>query len=136
MPTYEYRCLDCKRRFEVVLSYSEYGKKEISCPTCESFNITRRIGRIRIKKNSESRLEELADPANLAALDDNPQVLGSMMRKMSDEVGEEMPPEFDEVVTRLEKGQSPDQIEKELPELADSSTDSVSDFSEPQHSDL
>jgi hypothetical protein len=40
-----------------------------------------------------------------------------MMRDMSREVGEEMPPEFDEVVNRLEKGQSPDDIERELPDL-------------------
>ncbi len=119
MPTYEYRCLNCQRLFEVILSYSEYGEKEISCPFCESFDITRRIGRIRLKKSAENRLKEMADPANLAAMDDNPQALGSMMRHMSDEIGEEMPPEFDEVVNRLEKGQTPDQIEKDLPDLAD-----------------
>ncbi|MAT43597.1 MAG: hypothetical protein CL609_14765 [Anaerolineaceae bacterium] len=123
MPTYEYRCMECQRRFEVFLSYSEYGKKEISCPFCESFQVTRRLSKVRIKKNAESRLEEMADPSKLAAMEDNPQVLGSMMRHMSDEIGEEMPPEFDEVVNRLEKGQSPDQIEKELPDLADASPD-------------
>ena len=36
---------------------------------------------------------------------------------MGRELGEEMPPEFDDVVDRLEKGQSPDEIEKELPDL-------------------
>jgi hypothetical protein len=40
-----------------------------------------------------------------------------MMRKMGTEMGEEMPPEFGEVVDRLEKGQSPEDIEKELPDL-------------------
>jgi hypothetical protein len=43
--------------------------------------------------------------------------MGRFMRKMGNELGEEMPPEFDEVVDRLEKGQSPDEIEKELPDL-------------------
>ncbi len=117
MPIYEYQCLDCRRRFEVALSYSEYGKKEIKCPRCQSDNIHRRIGNVRIKKNAESRLEEMADPAKLSALEDDPQALGSMMRQMSDEIGEDMPPEFDEVVNRLEKGQTPDQIEKEVPDL-------------------
>ncbi len=36
---------------------------------------------------------------------------------MSSEVGEEMGPEFSEVVDRLEAGQSPDEIEKQLPDL-------------------
>jgi len=40
-----------------------------------------------------------------------------MMRKMGNELGEEMPPEFDEVVDRLEKGQSPEEIEEALPDL-------------------
>jgi len=40
-----------------------------------------------------------------------------MMRKMGKEMGEEIPPEFNEVVDRLEKGQSPKDIEKELPDL-------------------
>ena len=43
--------------------------------------------------------------------------MGRMMRKMGNEMGEEMPPEFSEVVDRLEKGQSPEDIEKELPDL-------------------
>ena len=36
---------------------------------------------------------------------------------MSSELGDEAGPEFDEVVDRLEKGQNPEEIEKELPDL-------------------
>jgi hypothetical protein len=36
---------------------------------------------------------------------------------MGNEMGEELPPEFDDVVDRLEKGQSPEEIEKEMPDL-------------------
>jgi hypothetical protein len=39
------------------------------------------------------------------------------MRKMSSEMGEDLGPEFTEVVERLEKGQSPEDIEQELPDL-------------------
>jgi hypothetical protein len=42
-----------------------------------------------------------------------------MMRKMGQEMGEEIGPEFDEVVDRLESGQSPDEIEKAIPELGE-----------------
>ena len=117
MPSYEYRCLNCKRRFEVILSYSEYSQKTIHCSHCGSENVQRRIGRIRFARSDESRLENLADPASLAGLEDDPRALGRMMRQMSSEVGEEMGPEFDEVVHRLESGQSPDQIENDLPDL-------------------
>jgi putative FmdB family regulatory protein len=117
MPHYEYRCLDCRRRFDIVMSYSEYGKLEIQCPNCESRNVQRRIGRVRFARSSESRLENLADPASLEGLDEDPKALGRMMRQMSSEVGEEMGPEFDEVVGRLEAGQNPEDIEKDLPDL-------------------
>jgi len=43
--------------------------------------------------------------------------MGQMMRKMGKEMGEELPPEFDEVVDRLESGQSPEDIESALPDL-------------------
>lgn len=118
MPYYPYRCLDCHKRFEVFLSYSEYGTRPVLCPFCNSQNVQRRITRVRIAKSEESRLEELADPSMLAGLEDDPKALGRMMRRMGDELGEELPPEFDEVVDRLEAGQSPEEIEKALPDLA------------------
>ena len=121
MPSYEYRCLDCQKRFEVFLSYDHYGNVDIRCTHCDSTNIMRKIGRIRIAKSEDSRMDDLAsdfsDPAALAGLEDDPKALGQMMRKMSSEMGEDMGPEFDEVIDRLEKGQSPDEIEKALPDL-------------------
>ncbi len=117
MPNYEYRCEDCHRRFEVFFSYADYGKEAVLCPRCGSANVHRKIGRIRVAHSDESRLENMANPANLAGLDENPEALGRMMRQMSSQLGEDMGPEFDEVVGRLEAGQTPDKIEEELPGL-------------------
>jgi len=117
MPSYEFRCLDCKRRFDVSMSYSEYGKKTVLCPFCKSENVQRKIGRIRVARTTESRMENLADPSKLAALEDDPRALGNMMREMSSEMGEDMGSEFSEVVDRLEAGQSPEQIERDLPDI-------------------
>jgi len=65
-------------------------------------------------------MESLADPANLAGLDEqDPKSIARWMRKMSQEVGEEMPPELNEVIDRLEAGQSPEEIEASMPELAE-----------------
>jgi len=36
---------------------------------------------------------------------------------MSDEIGEDLGPEFDEVVGRLEAGEDPDEIEESMPDL-------------------
>jgi putative FmdB family regulatory protein len=118
MPNYDFRCLDCNFRFEIFLSFSEYGKRKISCPQCHGLNIQRRIGRIRVSRSEDSRLEDLSDPAALDGLEENPQSMGKMLRKMRSQVGEEVAPEFDEVVGRLESGESPDQIESEMPGLS------------------
>jgi putative FmdB family regulatory protein len=117
MPHYQYRCQQCQRRFEVFLSYSEYGQKVVVCPHCQSANVQRRIGRVRIARSEESRLDRLADPSALAGLDDDPRALGRIMREMGNEIGEDMGPEFSEVVDRLEAGQDPEDIEKALPDL-------------------
>ncbi len=119
MPNYEYRCLDCRRRFTVFISYKDYGVVPVHCSHCQSTHILRRLEKVRIAHSEESRLQNLADPASLDSIDEDPRALGRMMRQMSSETGETMGPEFDEVVKRLEKGQSPDEIEKALPELGE-----------------
>ena len=117
MPTYPYRCLSCKRRFEVFITYAEYGRKAVNCPHCGSSQVQRRIGRVRFARSDDSRLEDIGDPASLEGLEDDPKALGKVMRKMSSEIGEDLGPEFHEVVDRLEAGQSPEDIEKSLPGL-------------------
>lgn len=117
MPNYEYRCLNCRKRFEVFMKFSDYGSQPVVCPYCKSENVQRKIGRVRVARSDESRMESMSDPSALAGLDEDPRALGRMMRQMRGELGEEMGPEFDEVVDRLEKGQDPEQIEKDLPDL-------------------
>jgi putative FmdB family regulatory protein len=128
MPTYDYRCLDCKKKFDVFQTFNEYGNIKVTCKYCASSNVQRRINRVRISKSGTERMQNLANPANMDALEDDPRTLGKMMREMRSELGEEMPPEFDEVVNRLERGHSPEEISQDIPELADDSPD-TSDFS-------
>ena len=117
MPIYEYRCVNCKRRFEKSIAYQDYGVIQVVCPGCSSTNVTRLISRVRVTRNSRQHLAELANPENLDKLEDDPQTLGRMMKEMKSEVGEEMGGEFDEVVDRLERGQSPDEIDQAFPDL-------------------
>jgi putative FmdB family regulatory protein len=116
MPTYDFSCLNCQQQFEVFLTYSEYGSKIVKCVHCGSENVQRRLSRVRIAKSDESRIEGMADSASLEGLEDDPRAMGRMMRKMGREMGEDLPPEFDDVVDRLEAGQSPEEIESALPD--------------------
>lgn len=125
MPIYEFRCINCNHNFEIFLTYQEYGAKSVICPVCDHSGPERIIKPIRIARAGEDRFDAMADPEILAGLDDNPQMLGKMMRQMSQELGEDMGPDFNEVVDRLEKGQSPEDIERDLPDLGSSDVDSL-----------
>jgi len=120
MPIYEYRCHDCRRRVSLFFRSFSDVEDEPTCPRCGGANLTRLISRVAVVRSEESRLDNLADPSSLAGLDeDDPKSIARWMRKMSTEVGEEMPTEFDEVIDRLESGQSPEEIEKSMPDLTD-----------------
>jgi putative FmdB family regulatory protein len=117
MPSYEYRCQDCRKRFEVFMTYAEYGAKTVACPHCGSSSVRRKIGRIRVARSTESRLETMGDAGTLEGLEDNPREMGRMMRKMKSEVGDDMGPMFDEVVGRLESGENPGDIDSSLGDM-------------------
>ena len=119
MPVYEYRCHDCKRRVSIFWrTFSDVDTESITCPRCGGTNLTRLISRVRMVRSEESRLDDLSDPSGLPDLDENdPKSLGRWMRKMSAETGEDLGPEFNEVVGRLEAGEDPESIEKSMPDL-------------------
>jgi putative FmdB family regulatory protein len=129
MPIYEYRCHDCRRR--VSLFYRSYAaiEDEPTCPRCGGTRLSRLISRVAVVRSEDSRLDDLADPSMLGDLDENdPKSMARWMRKMSAEAGEDMPEEFDEVIDRLESGQSPEEIEESMPELGDSLGGGLDEF--------
>jgi hypothetical protein len=100
-------------------SYSEYGSVEPICSHCGSSDLKRVISRVAIAKSEDSRLDSLDPEGMMAGLDeDDPRSLGRFMKKMSSEMGEDMGDDFNEVVDRLESGESPESIEKSMPEIA------------------
>ena len=118
MPNYNYRCQACQRRATLFMTFAEYESAMPLCPHCGSDRLRRRISRVAIARSEDAHFDSLADDSVLAGLDeDDPQALGRMMRKMSHEMGEDLGDEFGEVVDRLEKGQSPEDIERALPDL-------------------
>ncbi len=124
MPRYGYHCQNCGKKFRKFMTYAEYGSTQVICPYCESRELKRLIDKVRIQKSEDSRMNDLestfSNPAALEGLEDDPQAMGALMRRMSREMGDdEMGPEFDEVIDRLEKGQSPEDIEAAMPDLGD-----------------
>jgi putative FmdB family regulatory protein len=114
MPAYSFVCEKCGVRFSRQLSYEDYGAAQVTCPKCGASEVRRRIGRPRMLRGEGSDLASLDDPGDLA---EDPRAMARMMREMSSDMGEELGPEFEEVVDRLDKGQSPEDIERELPDM-------------------
>jgi hypothetical protein len=69
---------------------------------------------VAVVRSEESRLDDMASNPALADLDErDPRSLARWARRMSREMGEELGPEFDEVVERLEAGEMPDDMHEE-----------------------
>lgn len=118
MATYEYRCEKCKRRN----AFTVRGFNPPEAPTCQFCGhapLKRIFSRVAVLRSEEARLEAMSDPSAFGGVDENdPKSMARFMRKMAsemgDEAGEAMPPEFDEVVGRLEAGESPESIEQTM----------------------
>ncbi len=121
MPIYEYQCKSCGQKARKFWrTFAGIDESALECPRCGEQNFQRLVSRVAVLRSEDARLDDLADPSSLAGLDENdPKSIARWMRKMSREVGEDMPPEFDEVIDRLESGQSPEEIEESMPELAE-----------------
>ena len=131
MPIYEYRCGNCHRKVSIFWrSFSTVDESKAQCTFCGSTKLSRLASRVRVIRGGGSQSDsgpaapdagEGADDAmmnELGGLDENdPRALGHFMRKMAAEAGEEMGPEFDEIVGRLEKGEDPEKIEQSMGDL-------------------
>ena len=119
MPIYEYRCGDCKRRVSIFFRSFADTAASPQCPNCGGANLTRLVSRVATVKSEDARMEALSDPSAFGDVDENdPKSMARFMRKMGDQVGgEDLGPEFNEMVDRLESGESPEAIEKSMPDL-------------------
>jgi putative FmdB family regulatory protein len=43
MPTYDYLCSQCKKRFSLSMSIKDHDQRKIKCPKCASTRVTQSI---------------------------------------------------------------------------------------------
>ena len=79
------------------------------CDRCGSTELRRLISRFAVIRSSSGDFDSLDDDAMLSGFDENdPRAMAAWMRRMQRESGEDMGPEFDEMVVRLERGETLD----------------------------
>jgi putative FmdB family regulatory protein len=110
MPIYEYRCGACRRRSSLFYqTFSAAEGAEPRCEHCGSVDVSRLVSRVAFLRSEESRLDDLADDAALADVDENdPRSIARWARKMGEQLGDEAGDEFKEMVDQLESGEMPD----------------------------
>ena len=104
MPIYEFRCLSCKRRTSVFVR-NITADPSGTCEWCGSDKLARLMSKFAVHGGKL----DLDNPASMDGIDESdPRAMARLMRQMGEESGEPMEPEFEDMIARMEAGESPD----------------------------
>lgn len=111
MPIYEFRCNGCRRTVSV-FQRSVNTAVAARCSHCGGDDLTRLISKFAFHRSASSDDfgdDDFDEAAMMEGLDENdPQSVARWARKMGDKLGENLGPEFDEMVERMERGEMPE----------------------------
>lgn len=109
MPIYEYRCTACRRRSSLFfrsLSAAEQGRS--ACPHCGSASLEKLVSRFAPIRSEEEALESMADPSRFGDVDESdPRSVARWARRIGQEMGEDLGPEFEQAIDEMEAGDMP-----------------------------
>ena len=46
MPTYEYHCRECGKKFSVTLTFSEHDQARVACPRCKARKVEQQFSTV------------------------------------------------------------------------------------------
>jgi len=133
MPIYEFFCKDCNTIFNFFSSRVNTDKRP-DCPKCGREQIEKMMSRFatigKAKEEGddplagidETRMEQafeglMREAENIN--EEDPRQMATLMRKFSDKTGISLGDQMEEALSRMESGEDPDQIEKEMGDLMD-----------------
>lgn len=125
MPIYEYRCADCKRRVSIFVRGFE-DPASLECPECGGRELSRLFSRFRVGKGESYYRKDiyediLSDNKLVRGLEaSDPRAMAEWSRRMSHGAGEDITPESDEILGRLDAGEP---VEKVMAEAKDAFSD-------------
>lgn len=114
MPIYEYLCRRCNTIFQFLVRRPSMDTAPV-CPRCgEGDTMERVMSSFSVKRGSAS-MDDLAEDPDLAGLDtEDPRAMARTIRHMADEMGEDLGPQVTEALNRLEAGEDPEKVERDL----------------------
>jgi len=108
MPIYEYACNACDARVSVFVR-SMSATVSARCDRCGSEDLRRLISRVAVIRSGGDEFGSLDDDALMSGFDENdPRAMAAWAKKMRREMGEDMGPEMDEMIEKMERGESLD----------------------------
>lgn len=110
MPNYDFTCNNCKLHFSSYVTYEDYDQLVVVCPRCDSKDVQQEVNRVQVAKSDSEHLKQLSNGFDIHT---DPKSLGKMMRHVQEQSGVKMDGPFDEVVNRLQKGESISKIDKD-----------------------
>ena len=96
MPVFEYRCLDCHRKFQALVGVVA-SEDEASCPQCGSIRSAKLVSRFARVRNEDQRIDELADRLETMGDPESPAEMRGMMREMGKALDEDASDEMEEL---------------------------------------
>ncbi len=131
MPIYEYYCDQCNVIFNFYSSRVN-TEKIPSCPKCDKKELSKQIstfatiGKAREESDDqfagldESKMEHAFESLMREAEhinEDDPKQMASLMRKFTSKTGLHLGDSMEEALSRMEAGEDPEQVEKEMGDM-------------------
>ena len=100
MPIYEYQCLNCNCKFQLLIGMVTDPDEE-ACPKCQSKEIKRLVSRFARLRTEEDRLDQMAD--RFEKLDelgdvDDPAMIESFTKEIGDSMDDEMRQDMEQLI--------------------------------------
>ncbi len=118
MPLYEYRCEHCHRK--VTLFSHTFSGDAPPCPMCGNETLRRLLSTFAVRsKTHKDVYEDILSDSKLTRgmMADDPKSLAEWNRRMSQ--GEEVAPEYEDMVGRMKKGEMPSPTPGDIPDTSD-----------------
>lgn len=96
MPVYEFRCLDCGKKFSDLVGMTA-DTSDSKCPNCGSQRNTKLVSRFARYRNEDDRVDSMADSLEMMGEPDSPTAMRSMVREMGKAMDEDMSDDMEEM---------------------------------------